>query len=150
MYRFIPAKEGHIPALIADMAPDTKNELEALRPGELLSTVRQCICDSTEAWSAFDNGKLICCFGITRKTLLSDTGHPWIIVTNRLQKHKKDFLYLSKIGIKYWLIKYGRLENWVPVGFDKILRWIKWAGFTVYPAEQVSDGRMFHRIEMRK
>ena len=150
-YEFIPAEEKHIEALVADIAPDTAGELQKLLPETPLEDiVRMLMKDSTEAWVAMFDGELICAFGIKKGTMLSDTAHPWLVVTNLLQKHKKNFLWASKIGIAYWLKKYGVLDNWIPFGFPKILRWLKWAGFTIGPPTKPrNQTQIFYHIEMR-
>ena len=151
MYRFVVAKEEHILGIIANISPDIKKELQLLRDCDVEETIRDCIVNADEAWVALNEEGIICLFGITRPSLLSEKGFPWLITTNLVKKHKKNLLKGARISIKYWLTKYESLENYIPVGLDRLLKWVQWAGFTVYPAEAVGlQGKLVHRIEMRK
>ena len=151
MYRFVVAKEEYIPAIVANISPDIKKELQLLRDCDVEETIRDCIVNADEAWVALNEEGIICLFGITRPSLLSEKGFPWLITTNLVKKHKKNLLKGARISIKYWLTKYESLENYIPVGLDRLLKWARWAGFTVYPAEAIGlKGKLVHRIEMRK
>jgi hypothetical protein len=151
MYEFIPATEDHVQPLIDNINPDIAREMKLLKDIPLKKSVSSCISRSSEAWTALYNGEVICIFGIRCKSLLSRTAYPWLLTTNLVKDHKRNFLKGAKISINKWLESYDVLENYIPAGLDKLVRWVEWAGFVVEPSKPVGQkGRFLHRIEMRK
>jgi len=148
-YKFTSATEEHVEAVMRDIVPDVKAELEALRPGDVGQALKNLVERSEEAWAASSEEGVICIFGVYRMGLLDDKVSPWLITTNLVQKHKKDFLKGAKISIAHWLDKYEQLENYIPAGFDRLLKWLAWAGFTIDPPSPYK-GRLLHRISMGK
>jgi len=149
MYRFIPADVTHIEPLLENITPDVKEELIALKGEDVYDTIKQCIEEADEAWTAFGSEGLICIFGVRGTSILGGKAFPWLLTTTLVQKHKRNFLKGAKLSIDHWFRQYDVLENFIPAGFDRLLKWLKWAGFTVYPAVPVGT-RLLHRIEMRK
>lgn len=150
MYRFVPATDAHIKPLIDNINNEVAKELKILMSGSLATDIQKCIKNSDEAWTAFDDDMVICMFGIGKISMLSDVGHPWLITTNLVYKYKRDFLKGAKVSLEYWLKKYGVLENYIPAGLDSLLKWVKWAGFIVSPAQDYGLNKPpLHKIEMR-
>jgi len=150
-YKFVSATQEHVQPLLDDISPDIAEEMKLLKNMPLEKSVSRCISRSDEAWTALYNGEVICIFGIRRKSLLSDVAYPWLLTTTRVKDHKRNFLKGSKLAIDKWIGMYGVLENYIPTGLDRLVRWVEWAGFTVYPAFPIGlEGRPMHRIEMRK
>lgn len=151
MYKFEPAKIEDAAEIYPDVQEDVILEMMALRSIPVVESIQRCITNSDEAWTASDEDGIICIFGVSSVSLLSDKGVPWLITSNRIQDHKKNFLKGARLAIQHWLKKYSMLENNIPHGFDRLLKWLEWAGFTVYPAAPVGrNGQLLHRIEMRK
>tara|TARA_Y100000310_G_C20400329_1_gene677100 strand:+ start:312 stop:767 length:456 start_codon:yes stop_codon:yes gene_type:complete len=147
MYKFIPAQKEHVPALLENITPEIRDELKALRYGDIAQRVENIIAQANEAWSAFDDEGLICIFGIQRFSLVSDKGAPWLLTTKRVKKHKRNFLKGAQITLDYWFKRYTVLENYIPTGFNHLLKWVKWAGFTVDPpVYQSMTGCLMHRV----
>ena len=151
MYRFIPAVAEHASLIVSNLNQDIEGEMKAISPKPVDEFIADAIHRSDDVWSAFDEEGIICIFGIRRPHLLSDRGVPWLITSNLIHKHKRDFLKGAKITLAHWLTQYDVLENWIPMGFPRLLRWLEWAGFTVFDAEPYGVKRQFfYRIEKRK
>ncbi len=151
MYRFILATRGHAIELADNIHPGVEKEIKTMSEKETVDIVIQSLEKSDEAWSVFDEEGLICIFGISSVSILSDRAVPWFLTTKLIDKHKKTLLYLTKIGLTYWLGKYSTLENYVPQEYTKAIRWLRWAGFTILPAQPIGiGGVLIHKIEMKR
>ena len=150
-YKFTPATIHHVKGLVDDISQDVKEEMLALKHGDLVQNIKQLSEHSDEAWTATYNDVIICVFGVKRTNLLSDVAYPWLITTNEVKRHKRNFLKGAKISIAYWLKRYNTLENYVPSEFGMLIKWVRWVGFTVFPAAPTGfHNKMVHKIEMRK
>jgi len=150
-YRFVPTTSEHVSSLIQNIHPDIVKELETLVDAPFEVSVRKCVESANEAWTAITDDGVTCIFGIKQGSLLSSQASPWFLASKYMKNHKKTLLYLTKIGLKYWQNKYGDLINYVPSNYPETIRWLKWAGFTLYPPLPVGvGGHMIHKIEMRK
>lgn len=150
-YRFIPVKEEHINKIIKFISPEIRNELETLSSLPFDVSIKKNVEDSVECWVGFRGKEILCMFGISSYTLLSDTGFPWLITTRNAKRHKKALLIGTKVALVYWLKKYSTLENFIPASFEKAIRWLRWAGFTIYPPEPIGvSGQLIHRVVLRK
>lgn len=151
MYRFIPTTEEHIRELIYRIRYEDQMEIDAISGNRLGIVIRESVERSDEAWTAFDDEGIIAIFGVGRFSLLSDKACPWAVTTNLVEKHKKDFAKATKIALNYWLNKYEELENYVDARYTRAIRWLDWAGFTVYPAQPYGAfGQLFHKVTMRR
>lgn len=86
---------------------------------------------SPETYTARANGKVMCIYGVAHPTLLSSQGVPWMLGSDILPYHAKEFLRGSKEYIKYISEKYKVLANVVDQRNTDAIRWLKWAGFDV-------------------
>jgi len=151
MYRFVPAEVEHATLISTNLAPFLEEELLALKDQPVEKTIAEGITKSDDSWSAFDDEGIIAIFGVRRIHLLSDKAVPWLITSNLIHKHKRDFLKAAKLSIAHWLTQYDVLENYIPAGFPFLLRWIEWAGFKVSPAKKYGlTNKVLHRIEKRR
>tara|TARA_Y100000310_G_C20533794_1_gene739826 strand:- start:63 stop:524 length:462 start_codon:yes stop_codon:yes gene_type:complete len=150
-YKFVPATQEHVQPLIDDISPDIAEEMLQLKDLPLEESVSRCISRSDEAWTALYNGEVVCIFGIRRKSLLSDTAYPWLLSTNLVNEHKRNLLKGAKISVNKWMGMNELLENFIPAGLPKLIRFVSWLGFTVEEAKPIGqNGKLLHRIEMRK
>ena len=150
-YKVIPAKPMYIDAVLKNLSPEIKKELKALSNDPFNKLLRDNIKYADDSWIVIYDDRVLCMLGIGGATLLSDVGIPWLITTTHIKKHKKEFLKGTKVVLAYWLTKYNTLENYVPLDFKSSIRWLKWAGFTIFPPEPIGvGGQLIHKVVLRK
>lgn len=151
MYKFERSRVEDAKIIVTNMEDDILKEMRQLRNQSVEESIAQSIYQSDESWTVSDERGVICIFGVLRVSLLSDKARPWLISSKLVSSCKRDFLRGAKIVIERWLDEYTVLENHIPAGLHRLLRWVEWAGFTVYPATPIEgSGTLLHRIEMKK
>ncbi len=148
--KFVRTTTKYIEELIHNIHPDIKKEVEDLSINTFDKSIEKTINGADESWTILADGVVLGIFGINRLNLLSDKGMPWLLTTIKIKKHVKTLLPLTKIALDYWLKHYNILENYIPENYKAAIRWVKWAGFTVYPPQiNIFTGKLVHKIEMR-
>ena len=94
--------------------------------------------------------RLIALYGVGRASLMSDTGMPWLLASDELDRIPRALLAISPSVVGQWRQHYPRLANHVSVHHHRSIRWLKWLGFTLHKAEPFGAfGHPFHPFEMR-
>lgn len=110
--------------------------------GMQLSYDRALLC-----WVALLDDVPFLVFGVSRKSLLSDTGTPWMLATDQITEASMAVLKLSKYYINTMLNIFERLEHYVDARNEISKNWLKWCGFTLCDPEPIGPGRyMFHKF----
>lgn len=89
----------------------------------------------------------ICMFGVVpyRGPEIKGAGTVWLLSGDGVDNAQTGFARLSLIAIGYFLQKYSVLFNFVDARYTKSVRWIKWMGGNVRPAQAVGiTGENFH------
>ena len=133
-YNIVHAYEYDAEILLRDIHPDIKKELDILSNLNTLDLIKENIQTADDAWSVFEGEQILCIFGVGQRTLLSDTGIPWMLTTTYIKQHTRNLLIGTKVVLDYWMKRYNKLENFVPSTFTSSIRWLKWAGFTIEPS----------------
>lgn len=106
---------------------------------------------SPDAWTWLVDGVPVCMFGVAPYSILGGGGCPWLIGTHEIDSHAWLFLRNSKDGILGLLAQWDHLHNWVDARNTKAIKWLKFLGFTIHPAEPYGPfGLPFHHFEMRR
>lgn len=146
-FKIIPTQKEDALLVLNNISPEISFELKSLSKNSILSLIEGNIKQSDESWSVWKDDVLICIFGIGSGSLLTSTGYPWLISTKEIKKYKKEFLIGTKVVINYWLNIYTSLENYIPNNFPSALRWLRWAGFTIYPTQPIGPTSIpLHRV----
>lgn len=140
--------------LIEAMEPHVRQaDIEELRaaggntPGEAM---REGLRMSMEAWIGLVDGEPICCFGVNAVSLLGRSGVPWMIGTDRIDRHAAGFLRRCRPVVQGWSESFDLLWNYVDARNTRAIRWLRWLGFEILPAQAYGLlGLPFHRFEMR-
>lgn len=134
---------------LSDNAPlEQVLEVKASHGLDILTAAREGALRSEESWVALHQDNVIGVFGVIPVTLLGDVASPWLLTTGR---YPKELLRGTKIIIPHLLNKWPILINYIDARYEASLRWAKWTGFTIHPAEPYGREQLpFHRIEMRK
>lgn len=144
------------PSQFEDIAPVAKNMREADKqevwdaymtsPEKTLTKAYE---KSEKCWTILVDGEPVGMFGVSRPTMLSSTGIPWLLGTDALVANSRSFLLPSKRCVEIMKIGYNVLENHVSVSNDISIRWLKWLGFTVEDEEILTvTGAKFKRFYM--
>ena len=86
---------------------------------------------SDHSWTAIFDGVPACMFGVTQASLITDTGRPWMISTDVVDRYPLSFLREQKPFMVNIRRSYARLENYVDVRNTRSIRWLKWLGFVM-------------------
>jgi hypothetical protein len=73
--------------------------------------------------------------------------YPWMLAAENIEKYGVAFYRYTINHIDAMLKQYGYLENYVDCRNKKSIRWLKWLGFNIEPAEPYGlEGEPFHRF----
>lgn len=118
----------------AKMTPE-----EALRQGSKWSS----------AFVALDEGRPICAFGVVPYSVLTKFGAPWMVGTNALDRSSRQFIRQCRTDLSGFFGEWDKLLNVVDARNTTAIRWLKWLGFTVFPAVPYGPlGMPFHLFLM--
>ena len=149
-YRFERSTKEDAAEIMERLDKEIVAQLYDFRPFDTEEMIVDLIESSEEAWSVFNDTGILVIFGIIRPSLLTDKGWPWLISSTEIGKHKRNLMKGCVIVVEYWLKQYSVLENYIPTGFSRFLRWAEWNGFTVHEPVHGTGGRLFHRVEKRR
>ncbi len=103
-----------------------------------------------KAWTILVDNIPVAMMGVTRPTLLSDKGIPWLLSTDELALKVKArlFMKVSKSMVKCMKQGFGVLENYVSVENKVSLFWLKKLGFLFGEEHSGLTGVMFKKFYM--
>lgn len=87
-------------------------------------------------------------FGVTRYTVMSPKGVPWLLGTDGIRLAVKYFLKESRKYVEAMNYSYKVLENYVDKDNELSVRWLKWLGFDLKEEIEV-HGHTFIRFEKK-
>ena len=112
--------------------------IEALVKGVAISTLSSV---------ALINDEPCAVFGLVVENIITGFGVPWLLGTDLIFKHKRDFVEHTRIGVDEMLEVCPRLENWVHCENVKSIRWLKSMGFTMSDPKPIGvNGELFMRF----
>lgn len=137
-------------ALAADMREADRAEALAVTGyAPLHAATRSIRVSWPHVWAGSVDGELLAVFGVRSAGLLSDTGVPWLLSTNAVDRHWRPFLRFSRVLLANWSEAFPVLENWVDARHDVAIRWLDWLGFEIEaPRPYGVYGLPFHRFTM--
>lgn len=136
--------------LAANMRSEEVAEVWASSGRNPYEAVRTSLDRSWDAFTAWQDDKLLCMSGVYRASPVSNRGCPWLLTTNDMKANPRALLHYSKQAVTGWLDEFLILTQMVDARYEQSVRWAKWVGFTVYPPEPFGPLDLpFHRIEIR-
>lgn len=149
-YKIRPIQTGDIARLAAAIRPDDRAELAAVQGyDDAAGAIATSVLLSSEIWVAEDEGGMVCMFGVGPATLLTGTGRPWMLATDRLDLWPVALNKLVRGYLGKMLRQYPHLENWVDGRNVRHIEWLRRLGFTIHPAQPSGPfGVPFHRFEL--
>ena len=149
-YEVISTTEEHILELSQTMRKPDVDEVWAGWHKTPLEALRSSVKYTKQSWTGLANGRVVCMFGIAQPSILSYAGTPWLLGSEELPKHFRTFLRGNKIYIKAIKKEFEFLENYVDTRNVIAIRWLKWLGFKLNPAEPYGvEQRAFHKFTMK-
>jgi len=102
------------------------------------------------SWCGMADGVPVCLFGVMPAACLGSVGVPWLLGSDDLPRHATAFLRGSREYVNAIRSDFDLLTNFVDSRNALSIRWLRWLGFDILPAEPYGAFRLpFHRFEMR-
>lgn len=151
MHRFERVTEWHIKELAEKMRPEEVDEVYASNGDTPEEAVRRSVARSVDVFATMEDDRLMSITGCAPYSWISDRGSPWLLTTVNMKKSPRHLLRHTQVFLGKWRREYGTLINFVDARYEQSLRWAKWAGFTIHPAEPFGFlGLPFHKIEIKR
>ena len=102
---------------------------------------------SRSAFTGRINRVPVCMFGATPYSEMGGIGVPWMVTSTGLDSlgAQKALLRHSRPGVDELRRQYPVLVNVVHEGNAAAIRWLRWCGFKIHPAQAMGpDKAMFH------
>lgn len=140
-----PMIDSDIQAIADDVREPDRLELEegcgqsvasALTIGLRSSVKAHVICWDDVPLAAFGDVSHSPCAGI---------GIPWLISTNAIEHHPRQFLRACKPLLGFMRVRHPTLLNYVDARNTVAIRWLEWLGFTVGSATPYGPNQLLFR-----
>lgn len=150
MYAIVPATQDHVAQMLPNVRQADRDEVMASSGQRVEEILGRCVRRAEMAWSGMVDDEVACIFGVEGASLLSETGYPWMIGTDLIERHAKPFLRRNRKMVGVMLERYPYLINYVDARNTKAIEWLRWLGFAILPAEPYGYARLpFHPFEMK-
>jgi len=148
-YTIVAATLEHVHALRGRLRTSDILEIEASSgrdPDEALELSWRA---SDQVWAALQNDRVIALFGAGRISMLSDIGVPWMLGSEELTGAGLEVGKRSRQYVLEMKNRFSLLENYIDARQKTSIRWLKWLGFQVEPAQPWGVLQLpFHRFFM--
>jgi hypothetical protein len=93
-------------------------------------------------------GQVLAAMGVSQFSVMDDDGIPWMLGSQEHAKHVKALLRASRAWMEVQKRNFPRLTNFVDADYPEAIRWLKWLGFAILPAEPIGNkGAMIHKVQ---
>lgn len=145
----VEALPEHAAAVALRIRAEDAAEVWAIGRVTPLAAVELSLEHSVRSWTWIEGGEPLAVFGVATDNLIGDLGRPWLLTSAGVAQHRTRFARLSLSALKCIRGLYPRLENRVDARYAVCVRYLRWLGFTVHPAEPYGLlGLPFHRFEI--
>lgn len=131
----------HAAPLLAGLREIDRRELYELTRLEPAPALELSLSFAVAAWTGLDDGKVICVFGINRRSPLSNVGVPWLVGTDLIYKRHREFARASRQYFDRFSLVFSQMENFVLAENRATVRWLKWLGFDIGEPEPAGFSR---------
>lgn len=147
MIEVVPAQPVHLAPIAEFMRLSDQQEIEAASGHSPLNALNLSLRYSTLSWVGLDDGQPIGIGGVGPWHDGSGDGCPWLLGTDRILQHQREFLRISLEYLGYMQAAYNNLYNYVDCRNKASIRWLKWLGFQFEsPAPRGVAGLPFMRF----
>ena len=145
---FRAVTNGDVELVLAHIRKENLDELQMDDKLDIQGVMHWCLLNSVTALTGIIDGEPVCIFGVVAAS--ATEGQPWMFGTSLIDKHAVAFLKASRAVVGRLLDEWKLLRNWTDVRNTRGLRWLKFMGFTIFPAEPHGpNGLLFHMVERR-
>lgn len=132
VYVFAKPTEADAMYVASNLKHDNQLEILACMGDNALSDILQSLKTSDDIGCLYINNLPAAIYGVKKKSVLSDEGLGWLLMTSEVENHKVFIGKSCKRGIREVLTKYKRVYNWVNVENKDIIHWLCWLGAKMY------------------
>ncbi len=148
-YQVVPATEEHAAEMALVMRQADVDEVWASSHYEPLEALLASLRVSPDPRAGLADGRVVCMYGVGQQTLLSDWGAPWLLTAEELPDHARAFMRGNKLYVSEMRSRYRLLLNFADARNIMALRWLKWLGFNIAPAQPLGPENLpFHPFKM--
>ena len=148
-YNIVPTTMAHVHELANTMDPCDIRECWAANHYGPYDALRHSLYHTQYPRTGLLDKMVMCIWGVGKLSYLSKEGIPWMLKSNLVQEHPKEFIRRSKLLVKDMFNEAIVLTNMVDVRNVQSIRWLKWVGFDVHdPVPFGPDGMLFHPFIM--
>lgn len=149
MIRRTTAEDVYV--LAENIREEDKNEIWKAAHVFPLEAIKDSVRQSLFSFSYRSGDDLLFIWGLKRPIQIAPIGIIWMLTANAVEKHKKEFVKASYDVQKLAEKDHVMLFQYVDAEYKRALRWLKWLGYTIYPAKSFgAENAPFHRVEWRK
>ncbi len=128
--------DEHFAPLVAGLREIDRRELYMLSRLQPADAFALTVGLAVAAWTAIDDGRVVCVFGINRRSMLSSVGVPWLVGTDEVALHGREFARKSRGYFSLFERAFPQMENFVLEENAVTVRWLKWLGFDMDEPER--------------
>lgn len=151
MVRFERAGMDHVAHVAANMRAEDVAELWALDHSTPHKALMSSLSFPGHHFTALIDDEPVAMFGVGDLNVLTATGCPWLLATDRAQRHRREFARVSLWWREKLFERYDVLKNFVHDKNHTSKRWLTWMGAVMSdPAPIGPEGEMFRLFEMRR
>lgn len=148
-FKIVPAHSSHIPSVAQRMRQADRDEIAAAS-GRLPAAVLEfSLENSTAAWTAIINGRPEVMFGVATFPGCENTGAPWLLGTDAVERYNHIFLRRSLEWLDQLFERYAVLRGLIHEGNSAGLRWLQWLGFRLSDPVSIR-GHSFRAFEAQR
>ena len=134
-YETIPATKEHVIELAPHTREGDREELWSSLRMEPEEGLIRALEGSFDAEAVMADGKLMCVYGVSQTSIMSDVGFPWLITHRDIKKHLRPLMAGTKKHLDKLRKSFDILENHVDARNTSEIRWMKWMGFYIHSTE---------------
>lgn len=146
--QIVAARPSHIRTIARRMRQADRDEVFAASGRSPGAALAYSLRKSSVAWTAIVDGRPEVMFGVGDINILGGVGAPWLLGTEAVETHSRDFLRMSRDFKDQLLKRYSILRNFVDDRNTVSIRWLRWLGFTLLEPVEMR-GHQFRLFELR-
>ena len=148
-YQVVPTELSHMEELSHTMRIADVRECWAANHYTPYDALKHSIYHTDKPFTGLYKGRVMCIWGVGKVSYLSKEGIPWMLTSNLVSQHYREFLRRSPGLLKDMQKEAIVLLNTVDVRNKISIKWLKWLGFTIHdPVPFGPDDMLFHPFIM--
>lgn len=146
--RIIPATLDHVDTIARRMREADRVEIAAASGRSPHDALAFSLEKSAHAWTVTIDGRPEIMFGVGDINILAGVGAVWLLGTDAVAVHYREFLRQTGAIRDQLLTRYQVLRNFVHDGNRVSVRWLRWMGASLSEPVEM-NGHLFRLFELR-